>query len=952
MSVDEALALFEAFLERYHAGEASVSDLDDLCAREAQHSERLRRWWQQLIESGEVDEAGSTLAGARDDASPVVGAASSGDAASSSSEGSRADISTETGLPEIGSDFGPYRLISELGRGSQGTVFLAHDARLGRNVALKVLPAWRMGGRDPARRFAREAELASRLDHPGICTVFERGVLAGAAYLAMRYVEGSTLSARLDLHKARRKRGEVDGLALRLDASTADETAGERDSIASLLAVFESIAEALHAAHESKLIHRDVKPGNVVIDKDHNPVLLDFGLARDVEEEELTLTGDLVGTPAYMSPEQIAAQRIELDRRSDVYSLGATLFECLTGRRPFEAPTRNELYQQILTAETPSARRLNPAIPRDLDVVLQTALEKDRLRRYQSAADLAADLARVRRREPILARPAGPLLRTRRWVQRNPAIAGSLAIVFLALSIGLAVSLAFHAETRRARAAFDRLTDRTVLENARRRAARLRPAHPRDYGDPAREKALAAWMQEFGDPLRERHPGLREHLENLRSSAEPYSDEDRRRDRETHPAQLEIDRLEREIKGYESGIEQTRVRGRPGTRRLLEGYIATLEARILELRNEGDARRTWRFEREDERLAHAALARLVDELDDFLAPSGLRAQMAAELDWTKRAAERTLEAQRDAWKSCQARLAKNKLYTGLKLEAQIGLVPLGANPQGYEEFAMLRSGTRPKRKDNGELAIDEGSAIVFVLIPAGKVEVGLRVAPRAWEDKIAPIDIAAFFMGKHEISRGQWQRLKFRKAPGSLQFAAYACDAAHHPVEGVSWLAARDFLRSFALDLPSEAQWEYTARRGLDSENFLAVFDKPQANVADATFAGFARLRTGRRPYDDGFDLLAPIGSLHPDACGLHDMIGNVAEWCREAWFPALLSHFVMSMDGTGYFHVPTATRQRSVRGGSFDTRLRNARIGVRNGRLEALGHPGVGFRATRRLIR
>ena len=327
--------------------------------------------------------------------------------------------------------FGPYALHSELGRGGQGTVYLAEDQRLGRKVALKVLTAAVAPvPEDRLRRFRREAEAASKLDHPNICAVHEAGEVDGVPYIAMRYVEGETLShriqqARLRAEREERERGDDDG-------STSPNS---RRGIANVVGLIERTASALHQAHEQGLIHRDIKPGNIMVTPDGDPVLLDFGLARDelADEHTLTHSGDLLGTPAYMSPEQLTAHRIPLDRRTDIYSLGATLYECLTLERPFTALTRAELYHQILHADPSAAGSLNRQIPRDLQVVIETAMEKDRNRRYQSALDFAEDLRRFRAFEPIRAKPIGKLLRTRRWCQRHPAFAVAISSLIVAL---------------------------------------------------------------------------------------------------------------------------------------------------------------------------------------------------------------------------------------------------------------------------------------------------------------------------------------------------------------------------------------------------------------------------------------------------------------------------------------------------------------------------------------
>ena len=341
--------------------------------------------------------------------------------------------------------FGPYTLVRELGRGGQGTVWLAEDNKLGRKVALKVLNATPGSITDrEIARFRREAEAASKIDHSNICAIHEAGEVDGVPYIAMRYVEGETLADQIEAARDKHDSGT-------------DSTPSTREHIHAVLSRIEKVARALHVAHELGLIHRDIKPGNIMLTGDDEPVVLDFGLARDefsVDAMSLTQSGDLLGTPAYMSPEQLMAQRIPLDRRTDIYSLGATLYECLTLRRPFEALTRAELYQRILTDEPSSASSINRAIPRDLQVVLETALEKNRDRRYQSALDFAEDLRRVREFEPIHAKPIGAWLRLRRWAQRHPGLAVTAAAVVagLVLSLYFVVTLSqslFIASSRR-----------------------------------------------------------------------------------------------------------------------------------------------------------------------------------------------------------------------------------------------------------------------------------------------------------------------------------------------------------------------------------------------------------------------------------------------------------------------------------------------------------------------
>jgi serine/threonine protein kinase/formylglycine-generating enzyme required for sulfatase activity len=398
---DRLESLFEQYLDAVLRG--AVVDVDAFLARRpelsTQECERLR-----------------ALAGS------LGGAGSAAPESAASAAGEPADLGT----------LGSYQLLRELGQGGQGVVYLALDKRLQRKVALKVLY---LGGppgigstlrSSAASRLQREAELASKLDHPGICAVHEIGAADGALFVAMRYVEGQTLAQAIAAARARSSAWLELG---ELDASSA----GRRKALMRCVAFVEGAARALHAAHESGIVHRDVKPANLMITPGGEPVILDFGLARTRDPELTTLTapGLNPGSPAYMSPEQVSSGGDELDRRTDVYSLGVVLYECLTLRRPFEAPTPEGVHHKILHDPVPDPRRVRRDLPRDLAVVLHKALERDRERRYSSALELAEDLRRVREHLPIRARPAGPLLRARRWVRRNTwqAISAATLIV-------------------------------------------------------------------------------------------------------------------------------------------------------------------------------------------------------------------------------------------------------------------------------------------------------------------------------------------------------------------------------------------------------------------------------------------------------------------------------------------------------------------------------------------
>lgn len=321
---------------------------------------------------------------------------------------------------------GRWTIVRELGRGGMGVVYLAEDRDTGERAALKMMSDPSAGA---VARFRREAEAVGRVRHPGICRVIEVGPSGGSAWIALEFVEGETLASAL------RREPLVEGKG---------STEGAKSPIDRWLDVGEQVARALHAAHEAGLVHRDVKPANVMLTGGGRAVVLDFGLAAGAEGPEttrLTRTGVPVGTPAYMSPEQVRSSGQPLDRRTDVYSLGATLYEALTGEPPFAAPTVAALFGKILTSEAEPLRRRAPMLPKNLEILLATALEKRPERRYATALALAEDLARVRRGERIQARPVGPVRRLGRWALRNPRLATGLGSGVLALMVGLAVAL-------------------------------------------------------------------------------------------------------------------------------------------------------------------------------------------------------------------------------------------------------------------------------------------------------------------------------------------------------------------------------------------------------------------------------------------------------------------------------------------------------------------------------
>jgi WD40 repeat protein len=295
-----------------------------------------------------------------------------------------------------------------------GVVYKARQVGLERVVALKMILAGSHASEEELARFRTEAQALARLRHPGIVAVYAIGEHQGIPFFEMEFCAGGGLDRKLN------------------------GTPMPPREAAALVA---KLADAIQAAHDAKVLHRDLKPTNVLLAEDGSPKITDFGLAKKLDEAGQTQTGAVMGTPSYMSPEQAEGKNV--GPLADTYSLGAILYECLTGRPPFRAATAFDTILQVLSEEPPSPRALNKAVPPDLDTICLKCLSKEPHRRYASARDLADDLGRHLAGEPIRARPVGAMERAAKWVRRNPAVAAMAALIFVTLAAATAVSALF-----------------------------------------------------------------------------------------------------------------------------------------------------------------------------------------------------------------------------------------------------------------------------------------------------------------------------------------------------------------------------------------------------------------------------------------------------------------------------------------------------------------------------
>ena len=763
---------------------------------------------------------------------------------------SRAESADDSGgAPAVGERLGPYRILRELGRGGQGAVYLAEDTRAERQVALKVLLHQGAELSAPAvQRLKREAEAAALVQHPGLCPIFEVDVEARLPFLAMPYIDGRTLASWL-LEEEQRSQGPL------------------RDTDSALRLV-EELARALHAAHSAGVVHRDVKPANVMVTPEGRAILLDLGVAR-TESSELTRTGMMVGTLPYMAPEQVDG-RSAVDGRSDVYALGVTLFECLTERLPFDEPTEQRLTQAILHAPAPRARSLSSSISRDLDVVVATALEKDPRHRYQSAKALADDLQAVREHRSIEARAPSTVERLSRWCRRNPALAVALIAVFVSLAVGLVTALLLLRDVEAQRSARQQevVQKQAALDDVQRladsRRLRVLREEEQDLWPVRIERAepMAAWLVR-ADRLLGRREVHRETLERLAAMAE-----------------------------------------------------------AVQAADEDATTALWHAE---------SLGELMAGLEEF---STLAESVRAREAQARSITRLTLEEPAADWEQAIQRVAADERFGDFELVPRVGLVPLGADPlTGFEEFALWESGTPPERGADGALPIDPEGAAVFVLLPGGSFHMGAdapseerplgepHVDPwaRSMARPVRRLELDPFLLSKYELTQGQWERLAGANPAyfqGSVLKQTSERDPCY-PMEHVSWEDCDALFARRGLMLPTEAQWEYACRAG--STTIWSYGDDEfdlhgHENLQDE---GSARYRRSDDPFlaglDDGAVTTQFVGSYAPNAFGLHDMHGNVMEWCRDYF--GLYSVDPEPGDG---LRVLDPVPARVTRGGSF----------------------------------
>jgi len=829
---------------------------------------------------------------------------------------------------------GRFVLVERIGLGGMGEVWRAEDGE--RTVAIKLVRPellWFEGAR---RRFQREIQAVSALDHSGIVRVLEVGDADGVPWMALEWIDGLSLESLIELLRHRPPDSVTPAelleplVALAYVPGAPEASApppSERtypEFVAGLLA---HVAEALEHAHARGVIHRDVKPSNILVTARAHTWLADFGLAFSREGSRLTRTGSWLGSLPYASPEQVEGKG-ELDERADVYSLGATLYEALTLRTPFLGGSESSVRARVLAGDLPPVRHWNPGVPRSLELVCAKAMDRDPARRYAGAAELARDLRNVAEGRAVRARALPPWLRVARAARRRPR----LTVVLLAAVVVVATLAAWGLRERHLNQQVRRMADTELMARLERDSLALLPI------DARRLPLIEDWLARARDLLARSELHAAE-LEDLRAAALPH--DDRQAVEDAAPARARLLELRLEVEGLGHFLEtrssredlplpleaqrvqvahehwSEQLRDAPddfldeflariaGLRSFAAGHtvpsaaeldqLDAFEAAVREHEALLDQRRSYRFAREFDQWRHDELLELVRRADGFRE----LVDRVAELREKCRAIDSLGADVRASWARATAAIASSPLYAGLELEPSASLLPLEPDPaSGLWEFLVLGTGQAPERgvANRARYTIGPETGIVLVLLPAGSFEMGPPEGSAAREARgVLPrhrVELAAFFLSKYELTAAQALRMGTLPREAAYQFADGA-----RPLR-LGWQQSLELIEPFGLQHPTEAQWEYAARAGSDDV----------CNGADC-----ANLDTASA---EGVGLL-PVGSLEANAFGLHDCLGNVREWCRD-WMVVRSYSSLPSRPGDGLKATALQGPGRVVRGGSF----------------------------------
>jgi serine/threonine-protein kinase len=994
--------LFAAWLERCASG--AEPDLSDLCRAQPELAAEVDRLIERFAREGSA--ALATLSQRLEqrfgsDVDPKIelsGEPRGGDAPS--------DVMGR--LAQRGPVSARYRVRDEVAQGGMGAVLRVWDEDLRRHLAMKVMlaGAQRAGAPTPTdaralARFLEEAQVTGQLDHPGIVPVHELGLdEQGRVFFTMKLVRGQTLKQVFDALS----RGE-DGW-----------------TTARVLGLLLKVCEATRYAHDKGVIHRDLKPANVMVGRYGEVYVMDWGLARVLDRPDArdirlrdesightgpvrteraeragetpdsplcTMDGDVIGTPAYMPPEQAHGRLEALGPRADVYAMGAMLYHLLAGHMPYvragDSASNYAVWRWVREGPPTPLGDECPDAPAELVAICERAMQRDPAARYADMTALAADLSAFLEGRVVEAFESGALAEARKWVRRNRSLAAALASVVLAIALG-GVAFAFKAReatraavsagvsAQEAREQRDvalaerekvlRLSDARVLEQLGSQADKLWPPHPDRIDD------FESWIGR-ARALCERLPLHEETLARLQDAASEVDPAELAAALEEHPLAAARRARQAERDALSSTLPRPIT---PMQRAWLERRIAQLDAHLGLLSDAMDAQCRWRFASNEDQWQHSLLVDLVSDLRTLRAGLLAEDEVAPPQGWSvPRRLTYARELQRDfapggrwarAWEQALPQLRAD--LPDLDLSPQMGLVPLGPDPDsGRWEFANLVTGEPPQRDASGHLQIGEQSGVVLVLFDRDGFRMGAQSGDPGGpnhdgqaidvEGPVHEVELSPFFLSKYELTQGQWIRLtgdnpsQYRE---NWQPAGGKRVTWLHPVEQVSWLDLTTWLPRAGLRLPSEAQWEYAARGGTDTpwwtgEVRESLAELHAANLADrsAERGGASWMAMADWPeFDDGFIVHAPVGTYAANPFGLHEVTGNVWELCQDGY------------DGSYYAKAPpvdplcdgTQRMFRVARGGSYDFSYVLARSAARGNYTPTVFNASIGARPGR----
>ncbi|MEQ8763630.1 MAG: bifunctional serine/threonine-protein kinase/formylglycine-generating enzyme family protein [Planctomycetota bacterium] len=830
---------------------------------------------------------------------------------------------------------GRYKLKEYIAEGGMGSILRAWDPDLKRTLAMKVMLTGRRGPSDSKsldtlptgrlRRFIEEAQVTGQLDHPGIAPVHELGVDSeGRIFFTMRLVRGFTLKEAFQ-----KASGEEDGW-------------NQTRVLGHLLKVCETLA----FAHSRGVLHRDIKPANIMVGPFGETYVMDWGLAKvqgqpDLHDMRLvveeapptqsmirtlrtgsqsddsmmtlcTADGAIIGTPSYISPEQARGDSANVGPHSDVYAVGALLYELLTGFHPFGGPKRLAIpvLLEKVTRESPEPlSKLAPSAPPELAAICEKAMSREPRDRYPSMGEMAEDMRAFLEQRVVKAYRTGALIELQKWFRRNRALAASLIASVLLIMGGLgAVSFVTESKNRQLEDKNEQLEETgRRLTTANEKAA----SNLADYQRMADVRRIAELFQQAEKDLWPRRP-------------------------ET-------------IGAMQTWLDQAE---------FLEARIPEHRRVIAELETNARIRADGSFDfgsDEEGAWKHEVLTSLVSELETLPGEDGLSSEVRQNLAVARSIAEATLEEPATLWRQAIEDIASDEAFGGLALKPQIGLVPLDKNPAtGLWEFLLWETGEAPVRDpETGQWRMTPEMGIVFALLPGGTFWMGASGDPlgpntdslsvvSARPAKQATLD--PFFLSKYEVTQAQWQRL-MRSQPSMFWELE---NAPILPVENVSWPMCRQFLRRLGLELPTEAQWEYACRAGTSTPWYSGTELESLKDIANIAEQAYRRTYTSEmksEAWDDGYGRTSPVGAFRPNGFGMYDMIGNIFEWCRDTYLPA---KDATCRPGDGLRADDPEVAYRLLKGGGYSYSSHFARSSFRTSQKPEYRYNDVGLRPVR----